>query len=120
MPTPACSAPRCSHLRETDRHERQRARTNVRHVRAHAHVPDRTVVGANSLRYPVAVIWFFDRDGETLRYEISRDRREGRYRVIITHPDGSQSVEELDRPTELIERSAHLMNRLRGDGWHVA
>jgi hypothetical protein len=66
------------------------------------------------------VIWFFDRDGEKLRYEITRDRVAGRYRLVITRPDGSESVEEVDQPTELIERSVQLMNSLRGDGWHVA
>ena len=66
------------------------------------------------------MIWFFDRDGETLRYEITRDRTAGRYRLVITRPDGSESVEEVDQPTELIERSVQLMNSLRGDGWHVA
>ena len=66
------------------------------------------------------MIWFFDRDGERLRYEISRDRADGHYRVIITRPDGSESVEEVDEPSQLIERSVELMNSLRGDGWHVA
>ena len=66
------------------------------------------------------MIWFFDRNGEKLRYEISHDRLNGLYRVVITHPDGSESVEEVDEPTELIERSVALMNSLRGDGWHVA
>jgi hypothetical protein len=66
------------------------------------------------------MIWFFDRDGERLRYEISRDRSVGRYRLIITQPDGSESVEEVDEPSRLIERSVELMNTLRGDGWHVA
>ena len=66
------------------------------------------------------MIWFFDRDGEKLRYEISHDRHNGRYRVVITHPDGSESIEEVDEPTELIERSVELMNSLRGDGWRVA
>jgi hypothetical protein len=66
------------------------------------------------------VIWFFDRDGEKLRYEVTRDRAAGRYRLVITRPDGSESVEEVDQPTELIERSVQLMNSLRGDGWHVA
>ena len=65
------------------------------------------------------MIWFFDRNGEKLRYEISHDRLNGLYRVVITHPDGSESVEEVDEPTELIERSVALMNSLRGDGWHV-
>jgi hypothetical protein len=66
------------------------------------------------------MIWFFDRNGEKLRYEISHDRLNGLYRVVITQPDGSESVEEVDEPTELIERSVALMNSLRGDGWKVA
>ena len=65
------------------------------------------------------MIWFFDREGERLRYEIMRDRN-GRYRVVITRPDGSESVEEVEEPTALIERSVQLMNSLRGDGWKVA
>jgi hypothetical protein len=65
------------------------------------------------------MIWFFDREGERLRYEIMRERT-GRYRVVITRPDGSESIEEVDEPTELIERSVQLMNSLRGDGWRVA
>lgn len=66
------------------------------------------------------MIWFFDKNGERLRYEISRDRADGRYKVVITRPDGSESVEEVDEPTELIERSVELMNSLRTDGWRVA
>lgn len=66
------------------------------------------------------MIWLFDRDGERLRYEISRDRTCGRYRLIVTHPDGSESVEEVEEPHELIERSVRLMTALRGDGWRVA
>ena len=49
------------------------------------------------------MIWFFDRAGEKLRYEISHDRTAGRYRVVITHPDGTESVEEVDEPTELAQ-----------------
>jgi hypothetical protein len=66
------------------------------------------------------VIWFFDRDGEKLRYEIRRDRQAGCYRVVITLPDGSESIEEVAEPNELIRRSVKLMNTLRGDGWRVA
>ena len=66
------------------------------------------------------MIWFFDKDGERLRYEISHDRSSGRYRVVVTRPDGSESVEEVDQPNELIERSVQLMNTLRNEGWHVA
>jgi hypothetical protein len=66
------------------------------------------------------VIWFFDRDGDRLRYEISHDRSSGCYRLVVTHPDGSESVEELHQPTDLIERSVELMNDLRTEGWRVS
>jgi hypothetical protein len=66
------------------------------------------------------VIWFFDRNGEKLRYEIRRDRSDGLYRLVITHPDGTESVEEIEQATDLIERSVRLMNNLRDDGWRVA
>jgi len=66
------------------------------------------------------MIWFFDRNGEKIRYEITRDRRDGRYRVVITRPDGTESIEDVDEPGELIERSVQFMNSLRGDGWRVA
>ncbi len=66
------------------------------------------------------MIWFFDRNGEKLRYEIRRDRSDGRYRLVITQPDGTESVEEIDQATDLIERSVTLMNNLRSNGWRVA
>ena len=66
------------------------------------------------------MIWLFDRDGQRLRYEISRDHAAGRYRVVITHPDGHESVEEVEEPTELIERSVQMMNSLRDEGWTIA
>jgi hypothetical protein len=66
------------------------------------------------------MIWFFDRDGDRLRYEISHDRHTGCYRLIITRPDGSESVEELQQPTDLIERSVELMHTLRTEGWRVS
>ena len=65
------------------------------------------------------MVWFFDRDGEKLRYEISRDRSAVRYRLVITHPDGRESIEELDEPRAMIARSVEMMNSLRDDGWNV-
>jgi hypothetical protein len=65
------------------------------------------------------MIWFFDKNGERLRYEICHDRPGGRYRVVITRPDGSESVEEVDEASALIDRSVALMNSLRDDGWRI-
>ena len=66
------------------------------------------------------MVWSFDRDGEKLQYEIRRDNGAGRYRLIITRPDGSESIEEIGEATTLIERSVELMNSLRSEGWHVS
>ena len=64
--------------------------------------------------------WLFDRDGEKIRYEINRDRALNRYRVVITQPDGSASVEEVDEPDEVIERSLAFMSSLKSKGWRFA
>ena len=66
------------------------------------------------------MIWFFDKEGDRLRYEISHDRESGCYRLVVTRPDGSESIEELDQPSDLIERSVELMNNLRTEGWRVS
>ena len=54
------------------------------------------------------MIWFFDRNGEKLRYEVRRDRSDGRYRLVITHPDGSK-LSKANRDTSLRD--------LRASGW---
>src|SRR5262249_41632380 len=93
----------------------------VRPVRPKSHTQKQPIPSRmNGVRSCFVMIWFFDRDGERLRYEIKRARAEGRYRVVITQPDGTESVEEVKEPTELIERSVQLMNALRNDGWKVA
>ena len=66
------------------------------------------------------MIWFFDKDDQRLRYEISHDRSTGRYRVVVRRPDGSEYVEEIDQPADLIEKSVQLMNTLRTEGWKVS
>jgi hypothetical protein len=65
------------------------------------------------------MIWFFSREGDRLRYEISRDGEGQRYRVVITEPDGSERIVDVDNPTELVERSVALMSQLRDEGWKI-
>src|ERR1051325_274820 len=91
--------------------ERYRATKDTKFARSIARV----------LRYSLLpkMIWFFDKEGERLRYEITHDRATGKYRVIVTRPDGSESTEEVDQPTDLIERSVQLMNAIRTAGWKV-
>jgi len=64
------------------------------------------------------MIWLFDREGEKLAYEISRDD-EGFLLVMTSETTGQKRVERIAHPTEAIERSCEQMRRLQEDGWKV-
>lgn len=59
----------------------------------------------------------FTRGGEVLSYEIHRDPAFGPYQMRITHPDGTQTSEEIPHASDLIDHVAALMKRLRREGW---
>jgi hypothetical protein len=63
------------------------------------------------------MIWLFDRGGEKIAYEISRDD-EG-FLLVLTSATGQKRVERIEHPTEVIERSSEQMRRLQEDGWKV-
>lgn len=65
------------------------------------------------------MIWIFDRNGETLRYEIRRDDKGDGYIMMVTSSDGQKRVERVDRASALIERTVDEMRQLRDDGWKV-
>ncbi len=65
------------------------------------------------------MIWFFERQGERLKCEISRKPTGDGYQVVLLNPDGSRKVEDVGAPTELIERAVQLLSGLRDEGWHV-
>ena len=63
------------------------------------------------------MIWLFDRGGQKIAYEISRDD-EG-FLLVLTSETGQKRVERIAHPTEAIERSSEQMRRLQEDGWKV-
>ena len=65
------------------------------------------------------MIWIFDRDGETLRYEIRRDGKGDGYILMVTSSDGQKRVDRVDQASALIERTVDEMRQLRDDGWKV-
>src|SRR5205814_3151374 len=65
----------CVRVKQHDTSVSERAAARIRNRTARWHL--RTVVLSEAMRYPWSVIWFFDKDGEQLRYEISRDRAAG-------------------------------------------
>jgi hypothetical protein len=64
--------------------------------------------------------WAFERNGERLRCTIAKDDAAGCYRLSVRWPDGSDTFEDIDHPTVLIERSVQMMDGLRRDGWLVS
>jgi hypothetical protein len=65
------------------------------------------------------MIWLFDRGGEQLRYEICRQDSGNGFLLVMTQADGQKKVEEVDQPSELIEKSVDQMKQLRADGWKI-
>jgi len=62
------------------------------------------------------MIWFFDREGERVRYEIRRAADEG-YELEVTYPDGRTEVEQMVEPSDLLRRCTELAKALEEDGW---
>ena len=63
------------------------------------------------------MIWIFERDGARLRCEITRNDAGGEYRLAVTQPDGTETVEDIEEPTALIDRSVTVMSALASEGW---
>ncbi len=64
------------------------------------------------------MIWFFERRGEHLRCEIRTQVEGDRYDLVITHPDGTETVETFTDSRELSRRAGELEETLRRHGWN--
>jgi hypothetical protein len=65
------------------------------------------------------MIWFFDRGGQRLRYEIRRTESGDKYELVIGHPDGRTEVEQLVEPSDLLKRCMELAESLKHEGWNA-
>lgn len=65
------------------------------------------------------MIWFFDRQGQRLRYEIRRNDADDGYELVVAYPDGRTEVEKMVDPSALLKRCAELAESLKGEGWKV-
>jgi hypothetical protein len=63
------------------------------------------------------MIWFFDRQGQRLRYEIRRTDAGNAYELVVSYPDGRENVEQMIEPSDLLKRCAELADSLREEGW---
>jgi hypothetical protein len=65
------------------------------------------------------MVWFFDRGGERLRYEIRRAADQPAYEVALTFPDGSTQTERTTEAAALLERCADVVRALKEQGWEA-
>jgi hypothetical protein len=65
------------------------------------------------------MIWFFDREGQRLRYEIRRTADDQGYELEVSYPDGRKEVEQMVEPSDLLQRCADLAKSLNEEGWRV-
>jgi hypothetical protein len=65
------------------------------------------------------MIWFFDRKGQRLTYEIRRKPEGDGYELVVTYPNGRTEVEQMLRPSDLLKRCAELAENLKQEGWRV-
>ena len=65
------------------------------------------------------MIWFFDRQGQRLRYEIRRTAADDGYELVVVYPDGRTEVEQMVEPSDLLKRCTELAEALKEEGWKV-
>jgi hypothetical protein len=70
-----------------------------------------------SIRRLGTMIWFYERRGDHLRCEIRTQIEGDRFDLLITHPDGTESVETFGNQRVLNQRTAELERLWRAEGW---
>ena len=76
--------------------------------------------GSESLRYTQIMVWFFERQGQRLQYEIHRAGRRGGYELTVSHPGKKPVlVERFDDPYSLQERALQVERSLTKAGWRT-
>ena len=63
------------------------------------------------------MLWFFEKGGDRLHYEIRRSFDEGRYELSIRYPDGFERLESFEGPSALIDGAVTITHQLQREGW---
>jgi hypothetical protein len=66
------------------------------------------------------MVWFFDRNGQKLRYEIRHAAVDREYELEVTFPDGRIETEAIRDAADLLRRCAERARALKDDGWQAA
>jgi hypothetical protein len=66
------------------------------------------------------MVWFFDRQGQRLRYEIRYGGTgAASYEIAVTYPDGRTQVEAVQDAVDLLRRCADIVRALKDEGWQT-
>jgi hypothetical protein len=63
------------------------------------------------------MVWFYTKEQARLHYEIRRQSDGPDFELVVTHPDGRQEIERFEDSMKLLNRSQHLQQTLRAEGW---
>lgn len=62
------------------------------------------------------MVWFFERDGSYIRCE-TREAADGAFELVISNPDGTETVERFEDSAMLAKRQRELQSSLTDSGW---
>jgi hypothetical protein len=62
------------------------------------------------------VFYFFQRDSEFVRFEISGDQKSG-YRITVTEPGGAERTETFESSDQAHARWLEIQERFKSEGW---
>ncbi len=63
------------------------------------------------------MIWFFEKEGQRLRFEVRRAPEGAGYEIEIIEPDGTRRVEPIADAVDLTKRFSDLQADLASQGW---
>jgi hypothetical protein len=63
------------------------------------------------------MIWFFERESERLQYEIRHEQAGVGYELIIRASSNEKTIQKVNSPSELLERSQDMWAFLLNGGW---
>jgi hypothetical protein len=66
------------------------------------------------------MVWFFERHGQYLQYEVRRAPDSEAYELVVRYPDAPTRWERIVDPHLLVERFKETQGQLRRDGWTIA
>jgi len=64
------------------------------------------------------MIWLFERQGEYMRYEARPAKTGPGFELVITSPNGTETLEHFDDSAALSKRQRELESQLAVDGWN--